>query len=221
MENGGADNSVMICIPINIQQDLLVFRFGERRLSLFLPNYMETVLLSQAMDFTLNVLSFILPAVIVFMAVYLVLQKFLEEDYKKRLLGIKQENVRTMTPLKLQAYERITLFLDRISPDNLVVRLSKSNQSADQLRKLLVGTITEEFNHNVSQQIYVSDQAWEVVVQVKEQIIAIVNQSYKELPEEAKGTDLGKAILNKLLEAKVKPTSLAIKFIKKEIELVM
>jgi hypothetical protein len=182
---------------------------------------METVLLSQAMDFTLNVLSFILPAVIVFMAVYLVLQKFLEEDYKKRLLGIKQENVRTMTPLKLQAYERITLFLDRISPDNLVVRLSKSNQSADQLRKLLVGTITEEFNHNVSQQIYVSDQAWEVVVQVKEQIIAIVNQSYKELPEEAKGTDLGKAILNKLLEAKVKPTSLAIKFIKKEIELVM
>lgn len=173
------------------------------------------------MDFTLNVLSFVIPAIIVFLAVFLVLQKFFEEDYRSKLLSIKKENVRTLTPLKLQAYERITLFLDRISPDNLVVRLSKSNQSADQLRKLLIGTITEEFNHNVSQQIYVSDQAWEVVIQVKEQIIAIINHTYKELPEESKGTDLGKAILNKLLESKVKPTSLAIKFIKKEIELVM
>jgi hypothetical protein len=176
---------------------------------------------TKLLDFTLDVLGFVLPAVVVFIAVYLVFYKFLQEDYNKRLLDIKEKTAGAVTPLKLQAYERITIFLDRISPDNLIIRLSKANQGADELRNLLVANITEEYNHNISQQIYVSDQTWQVVSNVKEQIIAIIDQSYKELPPDAKGTDLGKMVLHKLLVNKEKPTDLAIRFIKKEIELVM
>lgn len=102
--------------------------------------------------------------------------------------------MRELTPIKLQAYERLTLFLDRISPENLVIRLSKSGQSANQLRHELIQSITSEFNHNISQQVYVSNDCWNMIKAVKEQIISVVEACYQESGDTESGPGLGKNI---------------------------
>ena len=172
-------------------------------------------------SFIAELLKFIVPALIVFGVSYYLLSKFMDDNRHARLLEMKKEQAAIITPLRLQAYERLTIFLDRISPDNLVLRYSKSGQSAQQLRTLLIQNITEEFNHNISQQIFVSNQAWYLIKGVKEQIIGIIELCYKSGNENTSGPELGKKILNYLMDQKEIPTQKAIEFLKKEIEIVL
>lgn len=172
-------------------------------------------------DFMANLLLFIVPSVIVFGVTYFLMNKFLEEQRQLRLLEIKKLQAEQMTPIRLQAYERLTIFLDRISPDNLVLRHSKSGQSASELRTRLIQNITEEFNHNISQQIFVSNQAWIMIKAVKEQIIGIIEHCYADCEPDSSGPSLGKKILTHLMNQKEIPTQKAIEFLKKEIEIVL
>ena len=168
-----------------------------------------------------DILKFIIPSIIVFSATYIMMRQFLEEDYKKKLLELREKNTGLITPIKLQAYERLTILLERIAPDNLIMMLSQPRQSATELRTQIVNQVGEEFNHNISQQIYISSQAWELIKIIRENVLFIVDDSYKSLPENAKGTDLGKAILKELMNQKNHPTRGGIEFLKKEIALVM
>ncbi|MEY2924806.1 MAG: hypothetical protein RLZZ337_1354 [Bacteroidota bacterium] len=171
------------------------------------------------LEVIIDFLKIIIPAAIVFAVTYFVMKKFFDEQHKTRLLELKRAQIKVISPIKLQAYERLALFLDRISPDNLVLRLSKSGQSATQLRTALIQTISDEFNHNISQQIYVSDQSWNLIKAVKEQIIGIVEVCYKECEESDSGPTLGKKILTRLMTEKQIPTQRAIELLKKEIEI--
>lgn len=179
------------------------------------------LLQSTLFDVIVDLLKFIIPSIIVFSATYIMMRQFLEEDYKKKLLEIREKNLGVITPIKLQAYERLTILLERIAPENLVMMLSQPRQSATELRVLIINQVTEEFNHNISQQIYVSTQGWELIKIIREQVLIIVDNSYKSLPEGAKGTDLGKAIISELMLQKNHPTRGGIEFLKKEIVLVM
>jgi len=166
-----------------------------------------------------NILYFVVPSLLVFGVTYYLINKFFEEQRKHRLLELKKEQIRELTPIKLQAYERLTLFLDRISPENLVVRLSKSGQSANQLRHELIQSITSEFNHNISQQVYVSNDCWNMIKAVKEQTIGMVEACYQECGDTESGPGLGKKILTKLMQDKSTPTQRAIELMKQEIEI--
>lgn len=179
------------------------------------------VLETTAFNLIVDILKFIIPSIIVFSATYIMMRQFLEEDYKKKLLEIKEKNAGLITPIKLQAYERLTILLERIAPENLVMTLSKPKQTAAELKQMINFQVTEEFNHNISQQIYISSQAWELIKVIREQILFIVDESFKNLPENAKGTDLGKAIITELMNHKSHPTRSGIEFLKKEIALVM
>lgn len=179
------------------------------------------VILFDTLEFVSDILMFIIPALIVFGVTYYVMTKFMDDQHKARILEIKKKQASEITPIKLQAYERLTIFLDRISPDNLVLRHSRSGQSASELRQRLVQSITEEFNHNISQQIFISDQSWELIKAVKEQIIGIIDYCYKQCDENSSGPDLGKIILTYLMDQKEVPTQKAIQYLKKEIEIVL
>jgi hypothetical protein len=172
-------------------------------------------------DVMVDILKFIIPSIIVFSATYIMMRQFLEEDYKKKLLELKEKNAGTVTPIKLQAYERLTILLERIAPDNLIMMLSAPKQTAAELRLLIINQVAEEFNHNISQQIYVSTQAWELIKVIREHVLTTVDKSYYSLPADAKGTDLGKAIINELMIHINHPTRGGIEFLKKEIALVM
>ena len=102
-------------------------------------------------------------------------------------------------PLQLAAYERLVILADRIAIPNLVSRSNQPGMDKSQMQQLLTQTIRQEFDHNLSQQIYVSADAWEAVRNLKDQNIHLINQVASVLPPEASGLDLSKKILDFIL----------------------
>jgi hypothetical protein len=102
--------------------------------------------------------------------------------------------------LQLNAYERLILLADRIALPNLINRMNQSGIGLKDMQLLLTQTIRQEFDHNITQQIYVSAEAWEAVRNLKDQNLLIINQIASFLPAEASGADLNKSILEMLLQ---------------------
>ncbi len=102
--------------------------------------------------------------------------------------------------LQLQAYERLILLTDRIALPNLVNRVNQQGLSVREMQSLLIQTIKQEFEHNITQQIYVSPEAWEAVRNFKDQNLLIINQVASFLPPDASGMDLNKNLLEMLAQ---------------------
>jgi hypothetical protein len=122
-----------------------------------------------------------------------------------------------ITPLRLQAYERAILFLERISPDNLIMRVSKGGQNVQQLQSEMIQAIRSEYEHNLAQQIYLSHGAWEMLKIARGRTIQIINTLAEKLHKSAPAIELSKAILETMVDEEKAPTTDAIVFIKKEI----
>jgi len=103
--------------------------------------------------------------------------------------------------MQLQAYERLILLTDRIALPNLISRANQPGLSAKEMQSLLTLSIRQEFEHNITQQIYVSAEAWDAVRNFKEQNLLIVNQVGSFLPPEASGIDLNKHLLDLLVQS--------------------
>ncbi|OQY00016.1 MAG: hypothetical protein B6I24_00980 [Bacteroidetes bacterium 4572_128] len=164
----------------------------------------------------LEILKYVIPSFIVFLTSYFILRAFVKKEVQKDKFKISQENYKLITPMRLQAYERFTLFLERISPESLVLRLHGNDMNVQDLQTEILINIRKEFEHNIVQQIYVSPKTWLVIKRAKEQIIEIVNMSASELDSNANAFALSKKILNKVLIMKEIPTNMAINFIKRE-----
>ncbi len=104
--------------------------------------------------------------------------------------------------MQLQAYERMALLIDRIALPNLISRMSQSGISAREMQMLLTQTIRQEFDYNITQQIYVSAEAWNAVKNLKEQNMLVINQYANTLPANATGLDLNKLLLEYLMNDK-------------------
>ncbi|MEO8962144.1 MAG: hypothetical protein ABI325_09695 [Ginsengibacter sp.] len=117
----------------------------------------------------------------------------------KKQFGERKGTEPEMIKLRLQAYERITLLAERISFQNLLSRISNSGLSSRQMQMSLIDSIKQEYDYNLSQQIYVSPEVWRAVNNLKEQNIYIVNQLASTLPANASGMDLNKHIVDYLI----------------------
>jgi hypothetical protein len=122
------------------------------------------------------------------------------KQVKQGLSTGKPEASAATTPLKLQAYERLILLSDRISLPNLISRVNQPGLSLREMQSLLVQTIRQEFDHNITQQIYVSPEAWDAIRNLKEQNLLIINQVASYLPETATGQDLNKNLLEMVMQ---------------------
>jgi hypothetical protein len=169
------------------------------------------------MDVILEILKYLLPSLVVFAAGYFTVKNFLETDARKRLAEIRLANQNVVTPMRLQAYERLAIFLERINPNILITRTHKSGMSARLLQSELTKVIRTEFEHNLSQQIYMSNHAWEMVKTAKEEITKLVNVASSKLPDTATGTELSQMILQISQQIDKMPTQVALEYIKKEI----
>jgi len=169
------------------------------------------------MNIIADFVKILLPASIVLYAMYLTVKAFLTKDFEKRLIDIKLKNSETVLPIRLQAYERMCLFLERISLHNLLVRVNDPSYNVAQLHQVLLREIREEYNHNMSQQVYMSDQAWLMVKNAMDEVTNIVNHASAGLPREGRGIELAKVVLERLLQLSEDPTAKALKFLKSEI----
>ena len=164
----------------------------------------------------LEILKYILPSLVVFVTAYLLILKFINSDQQKRKLEIVLNNQKIITPIKLQAYERLILFLERISAESLIIRTQQQGMTSKQLHIALLSTIRAEFEHNISQQLYITQQAWELVKASKENSIKLINDCAVNTNPKSSSIELSRIILEKVMEKTKSPTSIAIDFLKRE-----
>ena len=169
------------------------------------------------MNVVIDIILVLIAAGAVFATSYFTVKNFLDNESKKRLTELRQANQSLITPIRLQAYERVVLFLERISPNSLVMRVHKNGMSALMLQSELIKTIRSEFEHNLSQQIYMSNNSWQMVITAKEEIIKLVNIAATKVPETATGLELAQTILSISAQINKMPTQVAVEYIKKEI----
>ncbi|WP_299756804.1 hypothetical protein [uncultured Pontibacter sp.] len=168
----------------------------------------------------IELIKLALPALVLVGGLYYLLQKHYEREERLRAEHVQQKNSKeseVVTPIRLQAYERVVLLLERITPSNLLLRVSPAGQTAAEYHRLLLSEIRNEFNHNMSQQVYMSEQAWQQVNHAREDVVKLINKTYQELPEGARGTDLAKRVLETVLVNEQDPTAQAINFVKQEV----
>jgi hypothetical protein len=172
------------------------------------------------------ILSFLAQMVILFAliaGVILLVHRFVVLPFLKNrqdLVHIQQtgtEEQKILIPLRLQACERFILYLERIHPNNLLLRVSQPGLSVRELQALLIRTIREEFDYNLSQQLYISQGTWELVRNAKEETISLVNRAADKLPGDAAPADLTRAILDLAMERDKLPSAIAIDAVKREL----
>lgn len=153
---------------------------------------------------------------IIVLAVFYLIKPYLDRLEKQQLIGLKQNQHHEALLLRLQAYERLVLFIDRINPVNLLVRLNDHSYSAGELHYLVLTEIRNEYQHNVTQQVYVSNTAWEILQRVKNDTTSLVNSAIKALPLQASGLDFGKLILEQISRMESNPYEIATALIRNE-----
>lgn len=169
------------------------------------------------MELLMLIIAVLVAAAAVFFTAYFLLKQFLSNEEKKRLLELKMKNQQLITPIRLQAYERLVLFLERISPNSMVVRVYQPSMNAFQLQTLLIKTVRDEFEHNLSQQIYVSDNAWALIRNAKEETVKLINIAASRVGDQASATDLSTAIIEISMQSPVQKNYQAIEYLKSDI----
>lgn len=168
------------------------------------------------MDPLFEIIKILLPSAIVFLTAYYLVKNFLDHESRKRIVDLKLANQTVITPIRLQAYERVILFLERINPTGMVMRLNKTGSAANFQGELLK-TVRSEFEHNLSQQIYMSSKSWDAVVKAKEETIKLINVASVRVNADSTAMELAQAIVSVASQLTELPTKAAIDFIKKEI----
>ncbi|WP_256008943.1 hypothetical protein [Desertivirga xinjiangensis] len=168
--------------------------------------------------FLLDILKFTLAGTAVFFIAYSVLKPLIENRQRLKIIELKKAALSTTLPLRLQAYERISLLIERINPSNLLVRLHSPGLSVLQMQQLLTAEIQNEFQHNVTQQVYVSAQAWNMVRRLKDDTVRLINNSAKGLPYDAAAIELNKTILSHMASVEENPYDAALTLIKSDLQ---
>jgi len=170
------------------------------------------------MDALIEYGKILLPASVVLYAVYLTVRSFMIKEIELKKLEIRTRSIETILPNRLQAYERMCLFLERVSPPNMLMRLNNPGYSAREFHKYLLDEIRNEYNHNVSQQIYMSEEVWSMIKNAKEDLTILINEASAAMDTEATSLDLSRKIFELTLEKKVDPIGHALSELKKEIQ---
>lgn len=170
------------------------------------------------MNIALELIKVVVPASVVLYAVYLMVRAFIQREIELKKLEVRSRSIETILPSRLQAYERMTLFLERISPQNLLIRLTNPAFSAKDFQKVLLDEIRNEYNHNASQQVYMSEDVWSKIRNAKEDLIMLINEASGAMVPDAKSIDLSKKIFELAMEKNVDLISLALTELKKEIQ---
>ncbi len=168
------------------------------------------------MTVILEILKLTIPGLIVFLTVYFVLKQFLDNQRAIKHLELKQSQQSTTTPLRLQAYERLSLFCERIALPSLMLRLRHEELSAGQFRSSLMLAIQQEYEYNITQQVYVSGQLWEIVKMARDDAMNTIGLAFELVASKAPAEELAQAIMSILEKRGVTAIDKALQAIKTE-----
>lgn len=161
----------------------------------------------------IELFAYAIPTIITGLIAYYFFNAHTKNEEGRRRFLLHKEAQKDALPIRLQAYERMTLFLERITPSKLLIRISPLSKDKDAYETLLIRSIEDEFDHNLTQQIYLSDECWNIIRAAKNATIQLIRKSAMNSDSADK---LREAVLNQLLE-KQPPSNAALAFIKNEV----
>lgn len=168
------------------------------------------------MDF-LELLKITIPALLVLISSYLLINKLSKNEDNRRNFELHKSNQSQITPVRLRAYERLVILLERTNPNYLLLNIQLADMTVIQLQSELLSTIRQEFAHNVAQQIYVSNDAWKFIRGAQESMLQLVNACSAKCNPTAPATQLAELILQVYSSSDETPTDVAIQKLKTEI----
>ncbi len=167
-------------------------------------------------DKILELLFYTLPAIITGLVAYKFFQSFTKNEENRRRFVLAKENQKAALPLRLQAYERMTLYMERIDPSKLLIRITPISEDKNDYTNFVVSQIEQEFEHNLSQQIYMSDECWTIIATAKNATIQMLRKAA--LNADVSDADqLRQSVLNDLFD-KPTPSNAALAYIKNEVK---
>ena len=143
----------------------------------------------------IEILKYCVPALCVLLATWIVMHKFYKSEAEKRLWELKRLSQKEISPLRMRAYERLSLLLERTTPEHMLIELNLGEMTILQVQQHLMRTIRMEYDHNLSQQIYVSDQVWEAILAARDQMVAFINTMAQQMPPESTALEYAKILI--------------------------
>ena len=168
------------------------------------------------MEWYIQLLVIILPGVLVFATVYFLMKQFFENQDRLKMRELRKEGLKVVAPQQMQAYERLILLMERINPENMVMRIQQPGMNVRVFQGELLKTIRQEFEHNMAQQLYVSPEAWALIKRSKEETVRLVNIAAGKCDSDKEAMELSRLILNMTSQLDKIPTQVAIDGLKKE-----
>lgn len=163
----------------------------------------------------IEIIAYTLPSVVTGSVAYYFFKSYLTDKKDTRKWLLQKDAQKQALPLRLQAYERITLYLERISLTKLLIRVAPTSNDKNEYENLVIAQIEQEFEHNLTQQIYMSDQCWTIVTTAKNTTIQMIRKA--SMSDRVDSADkLREVILNDLFD-KQSPSSAALSYIKDEV----
>jgi hypothetical protein len=144
------------------------------------------------------------------------MRQFYKAEADKRLWELKRLAQKEISPVRLRAYERLVLLLERTTPEHMLLELNLGEMTVLQVQQHLVRTIRMEYEHNMSQQVYVGEEVWGLIQNAKEQTLAFVNTVAQQLPAESTALDYAKTLITAYATNGDTPNELALQALKKE-----
>lgn len=167
----------------------------------------------------IEILSYTFPSIIVGVIAYLFFLKYTKTEERKLKISLLKEGQKDALPIKLQAYERMTLFLERLNPSKLLIRVTSINNDKNAYALSLINTIEQEFEHNLTQQIYISEKCWSVIITSKNATIQLIKTTSEE-NNINNAQELREVILKNMLNT-LPPSNTALAFIKNEVKVLL
>ncbi|MFT6715811.1 MAG: hypothetical protein ACJA0Q_000440 [Saprospiraceae bacterium] len=169
------------------------------------------------MEEFLELLKYTVPSIVVAVVVYLMVSKMLEQENRRHFAEVKKENLKYTTPVRLQAHERVLLLLERTDPVQVVNRVIKPGMTAKSIQFAIITEIKQEYDHNVTQQLYVSGKCWIEVMKAKEDALKLVTVAAASVGRAADAMEFSKALIKIQSDQQFFTSAVAIKEVKREI----
>lgn len=170
------------------------------------------------MEALLYVALIVLPAAAVIVMAHYILTKVYRRDVAHHNIQLKRDRQKEWMPLKIEAYQRAVLFLERIHPSSIIMREQKAELKATLLHTKVLESIRREYDHNIAQQIYISTTGWNVLKKSKDEMIKIYNLAYQKVGGDAPSMDYSKAVFEIVAEVGELPSEIAVNALKDELQ---
>lgn len=165
----------------------------------------------------LEILKFTIPSLIVLVCVWVVMHYLLKSEQERRLWELKRGTQKEVTPIRLRAYERLTLLLERTEPEQMVSELDINQLTIPEMEQRLLLTIRREWEHNMSQQIYVGDEVWAKIMLARDEIAAFVHTMANQLPPNSNSLDYARILMTAYRQNGTTPHQIALEALKEEV----